>query len=405
LPVEGRTIPQALDLTDLRSGAIVTTLTQKMHGAELRSASADGRVWLFDASTYDGYRLLKVDLQTRTSQALGVSNLVKPGYSWTCQLSPDGNLLAAECEDNTLALWDTNKNSLVARVRKTNAPYSFSAKGKSLVGFGKSEIVVLDLTSMTKRTEVPTPPKFYPQSVVPLAITDDGTYVAGVFYYVPVPLQLDANRFLMCWEVSSGKEILREELLPEPISMSGPGYETSVRFSAGGRSLLVLTDSRQPQRLKCFDMRTRQFLSGSFTTEQCDWSLSPDGRVLAACMQNWDQKESALFSFLHRFGLNLPQPSSSGIVFHDPVTGDNLSEKYGLGGPSLDSGIPAEWSFPVWSPDGCTVVTLDRHWGHALTLWDVPPRKPLTWFAAGAALLALPISLLAWRRTRKLRAA
>jgi hypothetical protein len=38
-------------------------------------------------------------------------------------------------------------------------------------------------------------------------------------------------------------------------------------------------------------------------------------------------------------------------------------------------------------------------------LWDIPPRKSLTWFAAVAALLALPIALVAWRRTRKLRAA
>jgi hypothetical protein len=37
--------------------------------------------------------------------------------------------------------------------------------------------------------------------------------------------------------------------------------------------------------------------------------------------------------------------------------------------------------------------------------WNVEAGLPLTWFAAGAALLALPIALVAWRRTRKLRPA
>jgi hypothetical protein len=40
-----------------------------------------------------------------------------------------------------------------------------------------------------------------------------------------------------------------------------------------------------------------------------------------------------------------------------------------------------------------------------IAIWDIPPRKSLTWFTAGAALLALPTALLVWRRTRKLRAA
>jgi hypothetical protein len=47
-----------------------------------------------------------------------------------------------------------------------------------------------------------------------------------------------------------------------------------------------------------------------------------------------------------------------------------------------------------------------EHWSEDIAyVWDIPPRKSLTWFATGAAILALPITLLAWRRTRKLRAA
>jgi hypothetical protein len=37
--------------------------------------------------------------------------------------------------------------------------------------------------------------------------------------------------------------------------------------------------------------------------------------------------------------------------------------------------------------------------------WDAPPGLPFAWFASGAALLALPIVLIARRRVRRLRAA
>jgi hypothetical protein len=40
----------------------------------------------------------------------------------------------------------------------------------------------------------------------------------------------------------------------------------------------------------------------------------------------------------------------------------------------------------------------------SVEVWDIPPRKSLTWFAAGAALLALPPLLIARRRVRRLRA-
>jgi hypothetical protein len=38
-----------------------------------------------------------------------------------------------------------------------------------------------------------------------------------------------------------------------------------------------------------------------------------------------------------------------------------------------------------------------------LTVWDIPPRKSLSWFAAGAALLGLPIFTIARLRVRRLR--
>jgi hypothetical protein len=53
------------------------------------------------------------------------------------------------------------------------------------------------------------------------------------------------------------------------------------------------------------------------------------------------------------------------------------------------------------APDGRMAINA-RQDGQ-LEFWDIPPRKPLTWFALAAAVLALPLAGLAWRRSRRLR--
>jgi hypothetical protein len=40
--------------------------------------------------------------------------------------------------------------------------------------------------------------------------------------------------------------------------------------------------------------------------------------------------------------------------------------------------------------------------GSDVLIYDIPPRRSMTWFAAGAAALGLPIALVAWWRGRKL---
>jgi WD40 repeat protein len=55
----------------------------------------------------------------------------------------------------------------------------------------------------------------------------------------------------------------------------------------------------------------------------------------------------------------------------------------------------------MYASDESSIATLcDRG---TLALWDLPPRKPLGWFALAAGILALPIAWLARRRVRRLR--
>jgi hypothetical protein len=40
--------------------------------------------------------------------------------------------------------------------------------------------------------------------------------------------------------------------------------------------------------------------------------------------------------------------------------------------------------------------------GSEVLIYDIPPRRSMTWFAAGAAMLAMPIAFVAWWRGRNL---
>jgi hypothetical protein len=51
------------------------------------------------------------------------------------------------------------------------------------------------------------------------------------------------------------------------------------------------------------------------------------------------------------------------------------------------------------SPDGRLFIMQDRE--HKYLLWDIPPGKPWYWHLAFGGLIVFPVSLFAWRQTRK----
>lgn len=58
------------------------------------------------------------------------------------------------------------------------------------------------------------------------------------------------------------------------------------------------------------------------------------------------------------------------------------------------------WSRSRWSPDGTLLAIAGNE---QVAVWDIPPRRSLSWFAVGAVLVALPPFLIARRRVRRLR--
>jgi WD40 repeat protein len=109
------------------------------------------------------------------------------------------------------------------------------------------------------------------------------------------------------------------------------------------------------------------------------------GRYIASI--TW---ETGLWEWLRyhasAYGLNLPPRMIGAIVLIDQDTG----REHGR--------LPQSWTrLNGWSPDG-SVLAAKVDGG--IALWDVPPRKPLTWLLGGCALLALPLAGLAWWRGR-----
>src|SRR5262249_38335191 len=54
----------------------------------------------------------------------------------------------------------------------------------------------------------------------------------------------------------------------------------------------------------------------------------------------------------------------------------------------------------AWSAEGKLLALAS---GDTLAVWDIPPRKPLSWVAAGATLFSLPPFVIARWRVRRLR--
>jgi hypothetical protein len=66
---------------------------------------------------------------------------------------------------------------------------------------------------------------------------------------------------------------------------------------------------------------------------------------------------------------------------------------------ALDSDLTSSTGH-AWSPDGTLLAIAGED---ELTVWDIPPRKSLSWFAGGAGLFALPLFVIARRQVRRLR--
>jgi hypothetical protein len=393
---DGQFIHEAIELLDLVTGKSFLNVSPNAADATLLGASADGRVWIFAESKGSNARFLKVDLSQRTVSRTPVP--IRSNNNWLdmCRVSPDALLVAFFDEkENSLVLWDTERNDIRGRLPNLFPPYVFSVDGSALAACRSAkEIVILGVPSLVQQAalNIPLGCNIYDSP----ALAGGGRYVAGLAEYEGGAAPFD--RYLVCWEVASGAEIIREKLA----DVAGSGAQREIRFSGASRMLLLVPNEPASDDFRCFDMQTRKRLIGLDGVDVGGRQLSPNGRVLAASAYRAD---SALLRWTRRLGLSWLAGSDWSVLLYDLTTGKRLGPELATGrlGLAINNGF--DTVYPVWSADSTAIATENARDASIIDIWDIPPRRPLTWFATGAALLALPIAFFARRRVRKLRAA
>jgi hypothetical protein len=204
----------------------------------------------------------------------------------------------------------------------------------------------------------------------------------------------DTGMLTECWSIPRGEQLVA--IRNTDRAMFPPDGQILVTHSGA-------SPSAEETRLTVWDLTTRSPRAAfSLPTSEgwrfrpstlADPSFSPDSRVLAlpGALPPWPP----LLQWAKRLGVRWPFESSAERLVTrllDVRAGRWLGE------------VPAHLNTVGWFPDGTALTTLNGE-GTELFIWDIPPRKPLAWLFAAAALLALPLAWLARRRIRRLRPA
>jgi WD40 repeat protein len=266
------------------------------------------------------------------------------------------------------------------------------------------------------------------------AFSPDGQFLVGRLGHKASPSTQSqpSGRSLVIWDVESG-ERTRELALPTPFLIPwqfGPSGRTLAvvgRTSADAPLLFALFDCQSGAEIARIDVaEALEFLPNSDDVivmqnlPNDHWRLnrwdrarndyryhgpdlwhpglngqfrvSPDGRIVTAAVGNG---RKSIHNSLRPILENLNLGSLADVEATQELLLLNTENGREMGRiPNVNE--------VVFSPDGRTAFAArDRE----IQVWDLPPHKPLAWFFTGTALIAPPISLVAWRRTRKLSAA
>jgi WD40 repeat protein len=204
----------------------------------------------------------------------------------------------------------------------------------------------------------------------------------------------DSRRLFAAVEATHSSDLSLSVASPDVVVWDVP-LRRELRRLAGKRlvsaNLPHLFITAEPGKIRCYDTETADEMY-SVDLEMDDtvqFSVSAAGQWVVAPRYSMSGLDRFL-NWVRKMGVPLLGTSTfrPGIRLLDVNTGKQVSEI-------------ASVTRHVLSPDGRTLaVSTDSN---STELWDIPPRKPLTWFALAAAVLAPALAGLAWRRSRRLR--
>jgi WD40 repeat protein len=313
--------------------------------------------------------------------------------------SPDERRLALierTSAESRVSVWDIqSKHEIVAVPHSGLIPTNFYGFGLQLLKWSPDGELVAIAESGDR--EAPGTPKIHlarvnsgqllrsfagPErsALLETQFSPDSRYFAAAFSTPNRPV-FAAN----CWGVENGDETLHVEGDVAQIRPHGPWVIDWGRGTA-------------PKRVRVFGFAdpNPQFEFPLGPDEGVSGGLAFDHRTIALSLRGSDR----LTEWLMARGWSIPwRPEEYWhACFVDGPTRREIGRLTPIRLPKGDSN--ATWA--EFSPDGKVFAFND---GRMLRMYDLPPHKPLAWFFTGTALIALPIALLAWRRTRKLRAA
>jgi WD40 repeat protein len=286
--------------------------------------------------------------------------------------SPDGRWLAtADRIGDTIGirLWSLPDGRPGPVFPDTGRPFSFSADGRRLVG---PDSAAWGPVRLFRTWEIPTgacqtvstPWASYHKAA---CFSEDG---AGLIVSEMLPTRPFYR--LACRALATGRERWQ---------IPGVGSDPL----AGGRLITCVNGDDSGLELTIHDTTDGRLIHRISGDDLVDLQLAPDGRTLA----------------YNRFPTSTGIPVVRWLEVHVPFLRRPTRM---LALMDLSSGreetLPGGWSVR-FAADGQTLAVVEDDWN--CRLWDVPPRKSLTWFAAAVSGLAMPIGLLAVWRSRRLR--
>jgi hypothetical protein len=386
----------SVDLVKIPSGAVLKTMLSRGWCERSIGSSRDGRIWVFHEGGLDGQRLFRLDLEAMTAVPLAV-NLDRYNHTFPTTWPPvDGNHCVApdgttcvlhDTVEDGLTIWDLSNDRPRAFAPGIRPPYQISEDSRFVVGViernGQSDLAVVNLTT----AEIKTFEGLRNEAPIDVRISDDGSHIAAV--YATGGQAPDIKFELVTWSVNDSG--LRRQM-----TMQRPKF-------IGNSALIATLDDSDSGVLSCVDV-SDGVQPWSFPAYFGRFFIAPNRATIL--VENGFPDCGLVEEFLTKFGFrkNSRELIEKTASLYDLSAGRHLCDL-----PGQTFSYRAFWMpqslLAHWVPDGTAVAIFDPDSAGTWKLWDIPPRKSLTWFAAGAALLGLPILYLARRRIHRLKAA
>ena len=328
-----------------------------------------GMVVRYDADT--GRELARFFLDRAQPWTSGVNATV----------SPDGRLLAWEhiaSQPDSVLVWDITADRPLGDVPGSQA--AFSLDGRHLVTTEVGKLRHLRVWDMSQN---PPTYRMLPQSEVDTTVETAGAagFSPDGRFLCAAKLTADGRAVISWWRTATW-ELAGRHVLDKPVELWS--ITCQARFLPGGRLGAWHDNSSE---LVSIDPSHGAATTIPWPVTLLYVDIPQGGRYVATGAPTeslWDK----LLERATAFGLSVPPRSKFTVFLVDPDTGRECGR------------IPAEaplWN--AWSRDGRSLATKTAS---GIALWDIPPRKPWSWFLPLAAILAVPPLWLARRRVRRI---